>query len=49
VVFENVGLDPEEFQGYAFGLGVDRIAMFKYGIDSIQHFYRNDLRFIRQF
>jgi phenylalanyl-tRNA synthetase alpha chain len=49
VVFENVGLDPEQFQGYAFGLGVDRIAMFKYGIDSIQHFYRNDLRFIRQF
>jgi len=49
VVFESVKLDPEEFQGYAFGMGVDRIAMFKYGIDSIQHFYRNDLRFIRQF
>jgi phenylalanyl-tRNA synthetase alpha chain len=49
VVFESVKLDPEKFQGYAFGMGVDRIAMFKYGIDSIQHFYRNDLRFIRQF
>jgi phenylalanyl-tRNA synthetase alpha chain len=49
VVFENVGLDPEKVQGYAFGLGVDRIAMFKYGIDSIQHFYRNDPRFLRQF
>jgi phenylalanyl-tRNA synthetase alpha chain len=49
VVFQNVGLDPEEVQGYAFGLGIDRIAMFKYGIDSIQHFYRNDPRFISQF
>lgn len=49
VIFDNVGLDPEHVQGYAFGLGVDRIAMFKYGIDSIQHFYRNDLRFIKQF
>jgi len=49
VVFENVGIDPENYQGYAFGLGVDRIAMFKFGIDSIQHFYKNDPRFLEQF
>jgi len=49
VVFESVGLDPERWQGFAFGLGVDRMTMFKHGIDSIQHFYRNDPRFIRQF
>ncbi len=48
-VFKNVGVDPEKYQGYAFGLGVERMTMFKYSIDSIQHFFRNDLRFIRQF
>lgn len=48
-VFEAVGYDPEEFTGFAFGLGVERIAMLKYGIDDIRLFYDNDLRFLRQF
>ena len=48
-VFEAVGYDPEEFTGFAFGLGVERIAMLKYGIDDIRLFYENDLRFLRQF
>jgi phenylalanyl-tRNA synthetase alpha chain len=48
-VFEAVGYDPEEFTGFAFGLGVERIAMLKYGIDDIRLFFDNDLRFLRQF
>jgi phenylalanyl-tRNA synthetase alpha chain len=48
-VFKNVGYDPEIYTGYAFGMGVERIAMLKYGIDDIRLFYENDLRFLRQF
>jgi len=48
-VFKSVGYDPEKYTGYAFGLGVDRIAMLKYRIDDIRLFYENDLRFLRQF
>jgi phenylalanyl-tRNA synthetase alpha chain len=48
-VFEAVGYDPEEFTGFAFGLGVERLAMLKYGIDDIRLFFENDLRFLRQF
>jgi len=48
-VFRNVGYDPEEVTGFAFGIGVERIAMLKYGIDDIRQFYYNDLRFISQF
>jgi phenylalanyl-tRNA synthetase alpha chain len=48
-VFKAVGYDPEKYTGYAFGLGVDRIAMLKYRIDDIRLFYENDLRFLRQF
>ena len=48
-VFENVGYDPEKFTGFAFGMGVDRIAMLKYGINDIRLFYENDARFLRQF
>ena len=48
-VFEAVGYDPEEFTGFAFGLGVERIAMLKYGIDDIRLFFDNDLRFLKQF
>lgn len=43
------GFDPEKYQGFAFGLGVERIAMLKYGIDDIRQFYTNDLRFNYQF
>jgi phenylalanyl-tRNA synthetase alpha chain len=48
-VFKAVGYDPEVYSGYAFGLGIERIAMLKYGIDDIRLFYENDLRFLRQF
>jgi phenylalanyl-tRNA synthetase alpha chain len=43
------GYDPLIYQGFAFGMGVERIAMLKYGIDDIRHFYQNDYRFINQF
>ena len=48
-VLEGVGYDPETYTGFAFGMGPERIAMLKYGIDDIRHFYSNDLRFLRQF
>ena len=48
-VFGFVGIDPEEYTGFAFGLGIDRIAMLKYGIDHIRHLYDNDVRFLEQF
>jgi phenylalanyl-tRNA synthetase alpha chain len=48
-VLEQCGLDPEEWQGFAFGFGVERMAIIKYGIDEIRHFYENDVRFLRQF
>jgi phenylalanyl-tRNA synthetase alpha chain len=48
-VFERVGYDPEEWTGWAFGFGIERIAMIRYGINDIRLFYENDLRFLRQF
>jgi len=48
-VFNKIGYDPEEFSGFAFGLGIERIAMLKYGINDIRLFYENDLRFLAQF
>ncbi|UCB51775.1 MAG: phenylalanine--tRNA ligase subunit alpha [Candidatus Zixiibacteriota bacterium] len=48
-VFKAVGYDPEVYSGYAFGLGIERIAMLKYRIDDIRLFFENDLRFLRQF
>jgi phenylalanyl-tRNA synthetase alpha chain len=48
-VFENVGYDPEEVTGFAFGLGVERIAMLKYGISDIRLFFENEWRFLEQF
>ena len=47
-VFRHVGYDPEQVSGYAFGFGVERIAMIKYGIPDIRWFYENDMRFLRQ-
>ena len=47
-VFENVGYDPEVWTGWAFGFGIERIAMIRYGINDIRLFYENDLRFLRQ-
>jgi phenylalanyl-tRNA synthetase alpha chain len=48
-VFRFVGYDSEKFSGFAFGMGVERIAMLKYGIDDIRLFFQNDLRFLKQF
>lgn len=48
-VLENVGYDPDEYSGFAFGMGIERIAMLKYGIDDIRLFFDNDTRFLRQF
>ncbi len=48
-VFAKVGYDPDEYSGFAFGLGVERVAMLKYGITDIRLFYENDLRFLKQF
>ena len=48
-VLEGVGYDPERYTGFAFGLGPERIAMLKYGIEDIRLFYSNDLRFLKQF
>ncbi len=49
VVLRNGGYDPDQWSGFAFGMGVERPAMLKYGINDIRHFYANDLRFLRQF
>ncbi len=48
-VFKKVGYDSEKYQGFAFGMGVERICMLKYGIDDIRLFFQNDLRFLKQF
>jgi phenylalanyl-tRNA synthetase alpha chain len=48
-VFKYVGYDPEVYSGFAFGMGIERIAMLKYSIDDIRLFYENDVRFLRQF
>jgi phenylalanyl-tRNA synthetase alpha chain len=49
VVLQNGGYDPQEFSGFAFGMGVERPAMLKYGIDDIRYFFSNDIRFLEQF
>jgi phenylalanyl-tRNA synthetase alpha chain len=49
VVLENVGYDPEKVSGFAFGMGVDRMAMLRYGIDNIKQLYENDVRLLSQF
>ena len=48
-VFKHVGINPKEYTGFAFGMGVERIAMLKYGINDIRLFFENDLRFLKQF
>jgi phenylalanyl-tRNA synthetase alpha chain len=48
-VLEMAGFDSKEYTGFAFGMGPERIAMLKYGIDDIRHFYANDVRFLEQF
>ncbi len=48
-VLEAVGIDPERYSGYAFGMGVERLAMLRYGVDDLRLFFNNDLRFLEQF
>jgi len=48
-VLRNVGIDSEKYQGFAFGLGPDRLTMLRYGVDDLRLFFENDLRFLRQF
>jgi phenylalanyl-tRNA synthetase alpha chain len=48
-VIEQAGFDPERYTGFAFGMGVERFAMLRYGIDDIRYFYQNDTRFLEQF
>lgn len=48
-VFKHVGYDPEKYSGYAFGMGIERTALLKYGISDIRIFFENDIRFLKQF
>lgn len=48
-VFKSVGYDPDKYSGFAFGMGIERIAMLKFGINDIRLFFENDIRFLRQF
>jgi len=48
-VFESSGIDPEKYNGFAFGLGVERLAMLRYGVNDLRLFFENDLRFLNQF
>lgn len=48
-VLEMSGYDAEKYTGFAFGMGIERVAMLKYGIDDIRHYFQNDLRFLKQF
>ena len=48
-VLSNCGIDPEVYSGFAFGVGIERVAMTKYGIDDMRHLYENDMRFLEQF
>jgi phenylalanyl-tRNA synthetase alpha chain len=48
-VLKNCGIDPKQYSGYAFGLGLERIAMLLYQIDDIRTLYENDIRFLNQF
>jgi phenylalanyl-tRNA synthetase alpha chain len=48
-VLQAVGIDPQRWQGFAFGMGPDRLAMLRYGVADLRQFYENDLAFLRQF
>jgi phenylalanyl-tRNA synthetase alpha chain len=48
-VFENVGIDNEKYTGFAFGMGVERLAMLRYGVNDLRLFFENDLSFLEQF
>ena len=48
-VLTNCGIDPEEYSGFAFGMGLERMVMMRYNIDDLRLFYENDVRFLHQF
>jgi phenylalanyl-tRNA synthetase alpha chain len=48
-VLENCNVDPDEYTGFAFGMGIERIAMLKYGVNNIKTLFENDVRFLEQF
>jgi len=48
-VFRYVGIDPDVYTGFAFGFGIDRLAMLRYGIDDLRKLFDNDVRFLKQF
>ena len=48
-VFKASGVDPEIYTGFAFGMGVERLAMLRYGVNDLRLFFENDLRFLKQF
>ena len=48
-VLRNCGIDPDRFQGFAFGMGVERFAMLRYGVNDLRLFFDNDVRFLKQF
>ena len=48
-VFRACGVDPERYTGYAFGMGIERLAMLRYGVNDLRLFFENDLRFLGQF
>jgi len=48
-VLESCGIDSKKYTGYAFGMGIERIAMLKYGVKDLRLFFENDVRFLRQF
>ena len=48
-VFKHVGIDSNQYQGFAFGLGIERLTMLRYGVQDLRHFFNNDLRFLQQF
>ncbi len=48
-VLENCGVDSKKYTGFAFGMGIERIAMLKYGVDDLRLFFENDVRFLNQF
>jgi phenylalanyl-tRNA synthetase alpha chain len=48
-VLRNGGIDPQRYSGFAFGMGLDRLAMLKYGVDDLRLFFENDMKFLAQF
>jgi phenylalanyl-tRNA synthetase alpha chain len=48
-VLANCGIDPERYTGFAFGMGVERLAMLRYGVNDLRSFFENDVRFLKQF